>query len=240
MSRLFDGSDDVMTFPSPASAPAMNDALSLLMVVRIMTASDNTWLSMFEFNRGDPVSGGNACAFGRKPTGGSIGEMYFANTAGNVGGTTAINISDADGWMVLACTRSAAAATTFYKIPIGGSTTTFAGGALADGLTWQSTPTLTFGGPEDFSNIRVAALAYWNGTVLSQANVESVATAKTTQSILDLSPLACYDDSDAFATDLAGSADRTSVVGTADDADDPSGWVYFGVGGASQRFRWRD
>jgi hypothetical protein len=93
---------------------------------------------------------------------------------------------------------------------------------------------LKVGGDDDFANIYLAAFAYWNGVTLSQAQIEGINTAKTTQSILDLSPTAAYDDSDAFATDLtAGTADRSSIVGTTDSADDPSGWVYLGGGAAA-------
>jgi hypothetical protein len=227
VSTLFDGVDDVMTFPLSG---AMNDALTILIVCRIMTASDNTWLSLVEFERS---GGGNieGAALGRRP-GGSIGEIYFTNTTGIV---SAGAIQDADGWEIIAVTRSAAAAGNVHRLPIGGSRTTTALGALADGLTCAG-GLMRIGGDDDFANIRVAAVAYWDGTELTTGQLDGILSAKTTASINALSPSALYDDSDSFATDLtAGTQDRTSVVGTATDADNPSGWVY-GVGGATVTF----
>jgi hypothetical protein len=81
--------------------------------------------------------------------------------------------------------------------------------------------------------MRLAAVALWN-SVLTQGQIEGIASAKTTQSILDLSPLWCVDDgptSNAFALDLVGNVDRTAINGTSDNADDPAGWVYLGEGG---------
>lgn len=228
MSRLFNGTTGLMTY-GPAGTPAMNDALSLVMVVKIAAGEgDNTWMSFMEFNRGDAT---NACGLLRKPDG-ATGELAFLNATGTSDGTVALD--DSDGWMLIAATRSTAAATTLYKIPIGGSTTTSAGGALADSVTWQQgSPTLTIGGPEDAANMYWAAGAYWDGVTLTQGQIEGIATAKTTASINALTPTWLADDSDAFATNLTnpGVGDRTASVGTADDADDPSGWVYGLSGG---------
>jgi hypothetical protein len=229
MSRSFAGGSDLMTYGSPSSAPAMNDALTLMAVVKITHTTDGSWASIIEMQNG----AGNICCLLRGADSPS-GRLVFVNPVGALYPATggAIPITDADGWMVLAITRSTAAATNFYKIPIGGSTETDVGGAMADNASWQSsgTPTLTLGGPEDAVPIIFAAAAYWDGVTLSQAQIEGVATAKTTQSILDLSPTWCVDDSDAFATNLAdpGEGDRTAISGTTDSGDDPAGWVYLG------------
>lgn len=218
MSRLFDGVDDLMTYPVAAGS-AMNDAFSLVMVCRILTTSDTAWLSFMEFE----VGGAIRCGLGRN----NSGLLYFPNSVGTSNGVTS---NDSDNWAVYSVTRSTAAATNFRKFPIGGSATGAAGGALADGSTAAS-GNMLIGGNDDFCNFRVAAFAYWNGVTLSTAQLDGIATTKTTQAILDLSPTACYDDSDAFATDLtAGTQDRSALVGTADDADDPVGWVYLGGG----------
>jgi hypothetical protein len=217
VSRLFDGVDDLMSFPVAAGS-AMNDALSIVFVLRILDTGDTDWLSFCEME----VGGNVRCGFGRN----NSSNLYYVNSAGT---SSAVNVTDADDWMIVAVTRSTAAATTLHKLPIGGSRTSTAGGALADGLTAASA-TMKVGGDDDWCNMRLAAVAYWNGVTLTTGELDGILSALTTQSIIDLSPTACYDDSDAFATDLIGSQDRSAIVGTADDADDPAGWVYFGGG----------
>jgi hypothetical protein len=221
MSRLFDGTDDLMAYTVPAGV-ALNDALTLLIVCRIMTATDTSWLSLLE---GKSSGGSIACAMGRRNT----GDMYFANTAGStfhVGQA----VGDGDNWTILAIRRTAAAATSADKALIAGARSTVAGGALADGLTMAS-GTLRIGGNADFANIRVAAAAAFTSDI-GTAGFDAVLSAKTTASIAALTPFWLVDDSDAFATNLInpGVMDRSAIVGTADDGDDPSGWVY-GLGG---------
>jgi hypothetical protein len=226
MSRLFDGVDDQMVFAQPAGPPAMNDAFTLVIVVRIMTASDNTWLSLLEFQRAD----NNPCCTLLRTPAASPGELWWGNTnGGSIGSTADVTISDADSWMLLAASRTTGAATTLYKrILSSGTKIVQTGTALADGLAWNTGGTFRIGGNSDFANIRVAAAGYISGTALSEGQLDGL---DSTQDLIDLAFTAVYDDSDAFATDLAGSADRSSVTGTTDDADDPANWTYFGGGG---------
>ena len=220
MSREFDGVDDLMTYSG--SVPNLSGALTILIVVKILVAADNTWLSFIEHEN----SGSAKPSLGR--TNGGV--IYMSNSAAN---QTAISITDSDGWMIVACTKATGSATPrMHKCIIGGANThTDAGGTLGNDGTMN---TIRIGGNDDFANIRVAAAATWAGTALTDANINGINSAATTQSILDLSPSWCVDDSDAFATDLtAGTIDRTALVGTTDSADDPTGWVYFGGGGAA-------
>lgn len=223
LSTLWDGIDDLMSYPVGAGTP-MNDALSMLAVLRIVTTTDNSWQSFMEIQ----VSASVRCAMGRQNS--NPGLLYFSNAAGI--STSTVDVTDADNWMIVCTTRSTAAATTMHKIPIGGSRSTATGGALADNLTAAS-GTLMIGGNSDYANIRVAALAYWNAVELTTGQLDGIATAKTTQSILDLSPTWAADKGDSFATDItAGTLDRSAIVGTADDADGPAGWVYAGAAAA--------
>lgn len=219
MSWEQDGVDDLITYPTAAGS-AMNDALSIVWVGRILTTSDTAWLSFMEFE----VGASNRCGLGRN----NSGNLYFVNAAGT---SSAVAANDSDNWAVYSVTRSTAAVTTFRKFPIGGSATGGTGGALADSLTAAS-GNLRIGGNDDFANIRSAAFAYWNGVTLSTAQLDGIATTKTTQAILDLSPTACYDDSDSFVSDLVGTMEPAVKVGGVDSADDPAGWVYLGGGAA--------
>jgi hypothetical protein len=218
VSRLFDGVDDIMNYPGvPFTFGTM------LAVIKIATATDGSWQSFIE-----GISGPNSYAFGRK----NDGNIFWANGITNL---SSVGIQDGDGWAIVAMTKATGTASpTMHKIPIGGSrTSTTLGGTLANS-TMTTGGTTSIGGPSDFANMYVAAAAIWNGTVLTTTDLDGIHTAKTTASILALSPTWCVDDSDAFATDLtAGTADRSSITGTADDADDPAGWVYAGAAAAT-------
>ncbi len=64
--------------------------------------------------------------------------------------------------------------------------------------------------------------------MLTDGQIEGIASAATSQSILDLSPQWMVDAKDSLVEDLtAGTANRTSVVGTTAGGSDPSGWVYY-------------
>lgn len=226
MSRLFDGVDDVMTYPISASGGADWRFGTLLIVCRILNTGDTAWLSFLEAE-----SAGNAQRYsmGRR----NDGRLYLVDSdTGSL--QSAVTIEDADNWAIYAVTKATGSvAATMHKIPLatGTRTSTAAGSAQADGKD-ASGGELRLGGPSDFANIRVAAAAVFPGVVLTTTQLDGIASAKTTASIAALSPTWLVDDSDGLATDLIGTADRTAIVGTADDADDPAGWVY-GLGGST-------
>jgi hypothetical protein len=227
MSREFNNgvTTDLMTFPIPASIPVMNDALVLFAYIRVMQTSDNTWLSVMELERS---GGGTPAAYlGFAATGGSTREMRYINTNGSAAGG-GLAVTDADNWCKIAVIRTSAAGTTYYKRPAGGSTSTAAGGALADGLAWNSGGVMKVGGDDDPAFIRVACVAYLNNANVTTGDIDAW---DSTQDVIDAGFTAVYDDSDSFASDLVGSADRTAINGTTDNADDPAGWTYFGGGG---------
>jgi hypothetical protein len=212
-----------MTYPISASGGADFGFGTLLVVARIMTTTDAAWLSFMEAENASNIA---RYSFGRRST----GAMYYANDS--TLDSAALNIEDGDGWAVYAVTKATGSATpSYHKIPIGGSrTTTTSAASLANSST-SAGGELRIGGPSDFAHMRLAVASVFPGVVLTTGQLEGIATTKTTQSIADLLPLWLVDDSDGFATDLIGTADRTAIVGTVDDADDPAGWVY-GLGGA--------
>lgn len=221
MSRLFDGVDDLMTY-SHTGSPNLTGALTMLVVAKL--ANNDGWMSWIEC---ETSGGGLGCALGRNPNTGN--DIYMSNQSANV---HAIAATDVTNWAVWAVTKTSGTTTPrMHKVIVGGAAThTDANSTLANPSS-QANGNIRIGGNDDFANFRLAAAALWEGTALSDGNIETIASTATTQGILDLSPTWCVDDSDAFATDLVGSIDRTSITGTADDADDPSGWVYFGGGG---------
>ena len=230
MSREFDGVNDLMTYS--VTTPAT--ALTMLMVLKILNATDSAWLSFMEF---ETAPGTNRAAMGRENS--AIGHLYLSSSSLQYHNASAGEVSDADGWMIVAVTKAAGTVTPrMHKMVVGGSAFhNDAGGTLQDPTAGNQ---LKLGGDSDFANMRAAVAAFWTSE-LSDANLNTIHSALTTQSILDLSPAWCVDDGngDGLATDLVGSADRTALEGTTDSADDPPGWVYFGEAtGPSQRFMW--
>lgn len=224
MSRLFDGVDDQMVYPIPASGGTNFTFGTILIVAKIVNTTDTAWLSFIE---GQTGAGVVHWGMGRRST----GNIYYANQATL---NDAVAVQDADGWCVIAITKTTGTtAPVHYKIVVGGATTTATNSMTFANSTSTASGNLRIGGNSDFANIKVAAAAVWVGTVLTQAQLQGIASAATTQSIADLSPTWLVDDSDAFATDLIGTQDRGTLVGTTDDADDPAGWTYFGGGGTN-------
>lgn len=223
MSRLFDGVDDQMVYPAPAT---LSGALTMLIVVKFATSSG--WISLLE---GETSGGADRATIGRNPD--QSNNLYFSNGVAGLptGGVTLTNTSN---WYVAALQRASgtvAARTHLCQVGAVSNTHTDHVTSMANASSIAG-GNLRIGGNADFGNIRVAAAAIWNSNPLVDADFEGIASDATTQSIADLSPVWLVDDSDAFATDLIGSNDRTSITGTADDADDPSGWVY-GLGGGA-------
>lgn len=223
MSRLFDGVDDQMVYAMPGSGGPDYTFGTLLVVIRIITTTDGAWLSFIE---GETSGAASRFALGRR----NDGKQYYANGAAIDSANT---VEDADSWMLLAATKATGTvAPTMHKIIIssGVRSSTALGTSFANSTTIAN-GNVRLGGDDDFANIRLGVAAIFVGTALTTGQLDGIVSAKTTQSIADLSPTWLVDDSDAFATDLtAGTVDRTTLVGTADDADDPAGWVY-GLGG---------
>lgn len=84
----------------------------------------------------------------------------------------------------------------------------------------------------DFFGGRMAVLAQRANTApLSDADVESLITNFTRSFWDGLGMTFLVDELDAFATDYGGTSTQTSLVGTADDADDPTNWASWAGGG---------
>jgi hypothetical protein len=222
MSRLFAGGTDLMTY-----SPVDWAFGTLLIVGKIATTNDASWLSFIE---GEASGGTTNYALGRH----NSGPIYMSNNATLSKGSQAIQ--DADGWCIFAVTKATGtAAPIMYKIPIGGTRINSTGD-----VSLANSPAIVAGGGririagnDDPANMYIAAVAIFNGTVLTGAQLDGINTAKTTASINALGPTWLIDDSDSLATDLtAGTADRTAISGTTSSADNPSSWVY-GLGGGT-------
>lgn len=218
MSRLFNGSTDLMTF-----APIDWAYGTLLIVAKIVTTNDFTWLSLIE---GENSGGGTNYAMGRR----NSGDLYYSNQS-SISWATAID--DSDGWAIYAITKAtgSVAATSHKVIISSGTRTSNAQGAMSDSSAITG-GRIKIGGDDDPANIKIAAVAIFNGTVLTGTQLDGIASAKTTAAIAALSPTELWDDSNGISTGLIASTARTAISGTSSDADNPSGWVY-GLGGGT-------
>jgi hypothetical protein len=227
VSRLFDGVDDQMVYDIPASSSGQGANITwgtILIVVKILQG-DGSWMSFFEKEHNNGTSHGG---FGRHSNNSPY--MAFASSLAENG--SGIDVTDGDGWMVVAVTKVTGTATpNIIKCPIGGSVSANAATSTIGNLSDSSNGRVRVGGNDDWANMLVAAEAAFQGIVLTTTDVQGIADAATTQAIADLLPTWLIDDSDGLATCLMGSGhDRASVTGTADSGDDPTGWVY-GLGG---------
>lgn len=234
MSRLFDGVDDVMTFNLGASGGVADYAFGTQLVL-CRFVSSASWASLIELERATANE-----ARGGISRHGVTGGLSTYNTVAAVGSTeagsgTSFTIGTGDNWCLYVVTKATGTASpTFYKVPLatGTRTTQQITNTLANSSLLAS-GFIRIGGNDDFANIRLSVAAVLPGIVLTGAQIDGIVSAKTTASILALTDANSWvvDDADAFAADLKGNHNRSAIIGTADDADDPAGWVY-GLGGA--------
>lgn len=227
MSRFFNGADKIV-FGSVASAANVNGAFTMLVVWRITTATDTSWQSAIETHTSAAAP---SVSMGRRQDA-TLGHLYVSNATLATGTDTGLDntIENADNWTVCAAGKAAGSSAPFnHKVVIGGASTRFTNSFGMPDAPSITGGTIVLGGDDDPLTGRIAAAAIFN-KVLSQAEVEGIASAKTTQSIYALGPVWLVDDNDAFVADYMGNSGNGTKTNTADDADDPSGWVY-GVGG---------
>jgi hypothetical protein len=234
VSRLYNGTTDLDTFAlptTPASGPVNFVYGTVLIVARFVSAA--SWASLIEVETSSTLV---VAGIGRD----SGGALYYADGGtlrrSNEAGTgTTFTIGTGDNWCLYAVTKpNGTTAASFHKIPIAtGVRTTFTHGSTSINAVSLSNGKIMLAGNDDPANIRVAAAAVLPGVVLTTTQLDGIASAKTTASIIALAPADGWvvDDSDSINLNLvANNTNRSARSGTADDADDPSGWVY-GAGG---------
>lgn len=217
----YDGVDDQTVFNGVPAPVQVSGAHTLLTVERILTVSDTAWQSSIETETSGITAG---AAFGRD----NGGNVYWSQ------GTTsssAVGWTDSDNWVVAAASKPAGTSTPrLHKCVFGGGNTHTDGAPGSNAASASITGgTVRIAGNDDFSNKRLTAAAIFD-RVLSDAEIDGIKTAATTASIIALGPVWCVDSNDNFATDYMGNLNRSSVVGTTDNADGPAGWV-LGSGG---------
>lgn len=195
----------------------------MIIVVRILVG-DGTWISLIETE-----SSVNATrpSLGRRSTNG----IYYADGTGL---NDAGSITSADNWMVVGYNRPAGASqtVTVHKCLLGSASNTHTAIGTTFGNESGSIANYRIGSDEDRGNIRVVAAAIFT-TSLTNANFEGVASAKTSQSILDLGPIHMWESNSTNLTeDVVGTADMTAT-GTTTSTDGPAGWTYFGGAAAT-------
>lgn len=224
MSRFFDSSDDEVTWTK--GSVVGTGALTWVALVRLLDAA-GVWASMLNFEN----AGANQFGFTRNGTSNILmaSRAAEANTSNGPGFTSDV------GWATIAISKASGAATPSFTVtPVGEASTTTAGSAnISDSPAFDS---IVFGNMNgvDFFGGRVAALAIYD-TALSQADRESLGSTRTRANWLSKTPKFLVDANDVFQYDYAGTSTRSAIVGTANDADDPSGWASWS-NAASLRF----
>lgn len=219
----FNGVSDVFTYDFQAPEPQLVAATTLLIVVRFIGA-DGTWQSLIE---SETNAGAVRPSLGRRNT----GETYYSDS---VTIDSANVVTAADGWLIAAATRPAGAAQTvrFHRCVIGGANTHTDGtGATFSDNSAYLTGRYRIAGNDDFANIRVVAAATWASAALTDGQINGIASAKTSQSILSLSPSWMVESGDSLVLDrsVGGNTSRSAAVGGAASTDTPAGWVYLGA-----------
>lgn len=230
MSRLFNGTTDLMTYALPAAGtgPVNYGFGTVLVVLRYVTST--TWASMVEIEDSGAILKGGLS----RDSGGNMGwsdGAIFRRTSDAGTGSAAYTIGTGDNWCLYAMTKpTGAASITLHKVPIATgvreSRTITATSANTAGI---ASGRIHIGGNDDFANVRYAVASVLSGVVLTGADIDGIVTAKTTASILALAPADGWvvDDSDGFLNNLvANNTNRSAISGTASDADNPAGWVY--------------
>lgn len=240
MSRLFTpdtvtpANSGLMTYNLGASAGVASYAFGTqLIVCRFVSTPD--WASLIELERATSNEARGGISYR-----GSAADLLTYNQSTSVGSSeagtgTPFTIGTGDNWCLYAATKATGTvAPTFHKIPIatGTRTTIQTTNTLGD-TSLLANGFIRIGGNDDSANIRLCTAAVLPGIVLTGTQLDGIVSAKTTASILALTDANSWvvDDSDGFATDLKGNHNRSALVGTTDDADDPAGWVYFGGSG---------
>ena len=205
----------------------LTGAQTMLIVIRELSGS-GSWQSFIESQTGAAAL---RPSIGRHVTGDNF---YFADSV-TTRDNSGVTITSGQSWQVLAVTRPGGAGQTVraHQIIVGGATTRGNFSVTASNETAYATGKFIVAGDDDPANIRVAAWAIWDGTALSDGDIDGIGSALTTQSVLDLSPTSCFDsENNLMLTDLAGTLPGTLVGAITESADGPAGWVYFGEGPA--------
>lgn len=226
MSRLFAGGTDEMRFAPEGIT--LDGAFTMALLIDL-TVANGGWQAILA-GHSNASTGQNAVGRTNNNHFSGFNQSYTQDS----NATTSFTILAADGWEILVAKRSSATGgVTFSKSVIGSGTWTHsvnvgasvAGSSISSGHirigNWQTS--------DPFEGY-LAVAAIWDGTALSQGDVESLDNSSATSDWYDLTPDWLVDDSDSFATNLMTDTARTSITGTADDANDPSGWTY-GIGG---------
>jgi len=233
MSRLFSSGDEIRT---SIGANNYNSAVTIAVLCKF--DADDNWNGLTTML----ASGGAAQGHGIMKGGGSAGtknKIGYLNDGGFTAASTTLTVV-ADGWCLHVVTKADGTATPVYHrykfsasswitpenmdASSGNPTAPGSGGGIEIGGGVGT-------GTDNFTG-RIGLVAYWN-SVLSTPNIQSLITTFTRANWLSLSPTGLWDELDGFTADRTGNgATQVADTGTADDADDPTGWSSW-VGGTN-------
>jgi hypothetical protein len=223
--REFDGTDDEITLDDGGLGQICNGAWSAVLVVKPTTV---------------PASG-EECFLAAHASGTHIFGFYDANN-GKLGFASSAAFTNyfasgltASAWQIIAVTKAAgtvAPRAHCKELGAGSWTHGDMGATVADRTETATSFVAGSRGGVEYKDTRIAVAAYYVGTNLSDANVESIQTTPSTQQLITLGASAVWEfDQASTATaveDLVGIADQSGITGTTVvGGDDPSGWTFF-------------
>lgn len=169
-------------------------------------------------------------------------------TATGSNGTTKA-ITNPASWKILVVTKAAGSTIPrFHVFPIGGAWTQEAGDTSSGNPAAQASGKFYIGAYADpstavladFCNMRMALYGVWNGTALSDVQVQALATGLATSAWTGhaVAPASVWEFTQASTgtavNDLVGTNHQAAITGTSVTAgDDPAGWTFASGGGAT-------
>lgn len=225
MSKYFDG-DSQMLFPSDGIVGT--GAFTMAVLVDVV-ATDGAWQAFMTTRATDDENG-----IGRTNGNGfSAFNFNYLLDSESAGTGTAWEALGADGWAIYVARRSSGTGPLTFSKKILGS------GSWAHRVTTAGS---NAGASSASGSIKLGdwrgsdnAVAYyavgsmWDGTALTNTQVETLDDNLATSDWYALSPDFLVDESDDFTTNLITTTNRTSASGLGTDGSDPTSWVY-GIG----------
>lgn len=240
--RAFDGTGDFIDFAIPAGLDITTQAFTVVAVGK--RAVNTAWHTYISWQ-----TSGNSYRLALDITnadrlGGATQTTGLTQTSGNSsGGAAPFTIQSGDGWTIAIWSKPASTGAGTFSVFKGGAWTHTASNLGSQGQPGTANPSgkITVGrfeAVDDYYNGRLATIAVWVGTELSQGQKESLAGGSASAwSSVASGPTEQWEfNQAAWATQVVGlkglaSSSSISGNGTIVTGDDPAGTIYNFAGG---------
>jgi hypothetical protein len=233
VSLELDGSDDRRVFDVPAALQSYTFGTWLILVRQLDDGSWSGWLNLHN----NLTTSRAGLEKGDTSNDNRVNLVHGGNARKNPDAITA-----SDGWLLIVVGKATGTATPTWSIRTAGTGGTWThgnmDGTLANATLTSNRMVVGMWEQTDFANMRVAAMAVWQGTTLNNTQRESIWPAGaggSVDNILALTPTWCVQYNLANPTDQildltgnGGNERAADRVGGTVSADEPPGWTYAG------------